>query len=297
MARAKRASDDLNSARKRVRRVADRLERRGDTAAAKRLREAATADRKRRTDAEVQAEIGRLDALRTSSLAYEAARTAATRAVQTAQAQTRTPRPPRPGDEVYNARRRVRREAERIEKMAQGKTGEAREALLERARTMREVATAEGRKLTEDERKRAIARLEGLRNAARTERRNQIFMSELNRAGMAGIESGIRKDQAKAFWVAVSPIWTGAGMGTKVSRNQRYALIREYFYDSDNPDAVAFREWLAKRMRREGRELGSAYGDLAYIFEYVTEVMNSPEDWEQPGNDYPSSPPRVFAVR
>jgi hypothetical protein len=122
-------------------------------------------------------------------------------------------------------------------------------------------------------------------------------MGELNRAGMAGIESDVRKDQAKAFWVSVSPIWTGAGMGTKVSRNQRYDLIKNYFFESDNPDAVAFREWLAERMRREGRELGSAYGDLAYIFEYVTEVMNSPEDWQQPGIDYPSSPPRVFAVR
>lgn len=297
MARAKRPSDELNSARKRVRRVADRLERRGDAAAAKRLRDAAKADGKRRSASEVRDEIARLDTLRASSLAYEAARTAATKAVQAVQQPQRRTRKPRPSDELQNARKRARREAERIEKMAAGKTGEAREAMLERARAMREAARAQGRALTEDERRRAIARLEGMRSAARTERRNQIFMTELNRAGMAGIESDVRKDQAKAFWVSASPIWTGAGMGSKVSRNQRYDLIKDYFFESDNPDAVEFREWLAKKLQREGKELGSAYGDLAYIFEYVTEVMNSPEDWQQPGVDYPSSPPRVFAVR
>lgn len=292
MARAKRESDELYNARRRARRAADRLERVGQTNAAKVLRDAAKVGS--------STSIGELDRLRTAALAGSAAKVAATRTVNAAQPtaqQPRTPRAKRPSDEVYNARRRARREAERIEKMAQGKTGEAREALLERARSMREAARAQGRALTEDERRRAIARLEGMRSAARTERRNQIFMTEVNRAGMAGIESEIRKDQAKAFWVAVSPIWTGAGMGSKVSRNQRYELIKDYFYESDNPDAVAFRKWLAKRMRREGKELGSAYGDLAYIFEYVTEVMNSPEDWQQPGNDYPSSPPRVFAVR
>lgn len=293
MARAKRASDELYNARRRARRAADRLERAGQTNAAKVLRDAARAG--------TSTTISELDRLRTAALAGSAAKVAATRSVRATAAdvaqQPRTPRAKRPSDEIYNARRRARREAERIERMAAGKTGEAREALLERARAMREAARAQGRALTEDERRRAIARLEGMRNAARTERRNQIFMTEANRAGMAGIESEIRKDQAKAFWVAVSPIWTGAGMGTKVSRNQRYELIKDYFYESDNPDAVAFREWLAERMRREGRELGSAYGDLAFIFEYVTEVMNSPEDWQQPGNDYPSSPPRVFAVR
>lgn len=292
MARAKRASDELYNARRRARRAADRLERAGQTNVAKVLRDAAKAG--------TSTTIGELDSMRTAALAGSAAKVAATRAVNAAQGtvqQARTPRPKRPSDEVYNARRRARREAERIEKMAAGKTGEAREALLERARAMRETARAQGRALTEDERRRSIARLEGMRNAARTERRNQIFMGEVNRAGMAGIESDVRKDQAKAFWVSVSPIWTGAGMGSKVSRNQRYDLIKDYFYESDNPDAVAFREWLAERMRREGRQLGSAYGDLAYIFEYVTEVMNSPEDWQQPGVDYPSSPPRVFAVR
>lgn len=293
MSREKRASDELYNARRRARRAADRLERAGQTNAAKVLRDAAKVGS--------SATIGELDRMRTAALAGSAAKVAATRAVRATAAevaqQPRKPRSKRPSDEVYNARRRARREAERIEKMAAGKPGEARETLLERARAMREAARAQGRALTEDERRRAITRLEGMRNAARTERRNQIFMSELNRAGMAGIDSGIRKDQAKAFWVAVSPIWTGAGMGTKVSRNQRYDLIKDYFYESDNPDAVAFREWLADKMQREGRQLGSAYGDIDYIFEYVTEVMNSPEDWQQPGNDYPSSPPRVFAVR
>lgn len=286
MARAKRPSDEVYNARKRARRAADKLERAGQTNAAKVLREAAKAGS--------STTIGELDSMRTAALAGLAARTAATKAVQQTQ---RPKRKPRPSDALQNARKRARREAERIERMAAGKTGEAREALLERARAMREAARAQGRALTEDERRRAIARLEGMRSAARTERRNQIFMTELNRAGMAGIESDVRKDQAKAFWVSVSPIWTGAGMGAKVSRNQRYDLIKDYFFESDNPDAVAFREWLAERMRREGKELGSAYGDLSYIFEYVTEVMNSPEDWQQPGVDYPSSPPRVFAVR
>ena len=292
MAREKRASDELYNARRRARRAADRLERAGQTNVAKVLRDAAKAG--------TSTTIGELDSMRTAALAGSAAKVAATRAVKATQGtaqQPHTPRPKRPSDEVYNARRRARREAERIERMAAGKTGEAREALLERARAMRETARAQGRALTEDERRRAIARLEGMRSAARTERRNQVFMTELNRAGMAGIESDVRKDQAKAFWVSVSPIWTGAGMGSKVSRNQRYDLIKDYFFESDNPDAVEFREWLAERVRREGKELGSAYGDLAYIFEYVTEVMNSPEDWQQPGVDYPSSPPRVFAVR
>lgn len=286
MPRAKRPSDEVYNARKRARRAADKLERAGQTNAAKVLREAAKAGS--------STTIGELDSMRTAALAGLAAKVAATKAVQQAQ---RPKRKPRPSDALQNARKRARREAERIEKMAAGKTGEAREAMLERARAMREAARAQGRALTEDERRRAITRLEGMRSAARTERRNQIFMTELNRAGMAGIESDVRKDQAKAFWVSVSPIWTGAGMGSKVSRNQRYDLIKAYFFESENPDAVAFREWLAERMRREGKELGSAYGDLAYIFEYVTEVMNSPEDWQQPGVDYPSSPPRVFAVR
>lgn len=292
MAREKRASDELYNARRRARRAADRLERAGQTNAAKVLRDAAKVG--------TNTTISELDRMRAAALAGSAAKVAASRAVQATQgtaAQVRTPRPKRPSDEIYNARRRARREAERIERMAQGKTGEAREALLERARAMREAARAQGRALTEDERRRSIARLEGMRSAARTERRNQIFMTEVNRAGMAGVESEVRKDQAKAFWVSVSPIWTGTGMGSKVSRNKRYDLIKDYFYESDNPDAVEFRKWLAKRMRREGKELGSSYGDLAYIFEYVTEVMNSPEEWQQPGNDYPSSPPRVFAVR
>lgn len=292
MARAKRASDELYNARRRARRAADRLERAGQTNAAKVLRDAAKAG--------TSTTIGELERMRTAELAGSAAKVAATRAVKATQGtaqQPRTPRPKRPSDEVYNARRRARREAERIEKMAQGKTGEAREALLERARAMRETARAQGRALTEDERRRAIARLEGMRSAARTERRNQVFMTELNRAGMKDVESSIPKDQAKAFWVAVSPIWTGAGMGTKVARNQRYQMIKDYFFESDNPDAKDFREWLAKKLAQEGKSLGSAYGDLSYIFEYVTMVMNSPEDWEQPGVDWPTSPPKVYAVR
>lgn len=292
MARAKRASDELYNARRRARRAAERLERVGQTNAAKVLRDAAKVGS--------STTIGELDRLRTAALAGSAAKVAATRAVNAAQGtgqQARTPRPKRPSDEVYNARRRARREAERIEKMAAGKTGEAREALLERARAIRETARAQGRALTEDERKRAIARLEGMRSAARTERRNQVFMTELNRAGMKDVESSIRKDQAKAFWVAVSPIWTGAGMGTKVARNQRYQMIKDYFFESDNPDAKDFREWLAKKLAQEGKSLGSAYGDLSYIFEYVTMVMNSPEDWEQPGVDWPTSPPKVYAMR
>ena len=292
MAREKRASDELYNARRRARRAADRLERAGQTNAAKVLRDAAKAG--------TSTTIGELDSMRTAALAGSAAKVAATRAVNAAQGtvqQAHTPRPKRPSDEVYNARRRARREAERIERMAAGKTGEAREALLERARAMRETARAQGRALTEDERRRAIARLEGMRSAARTERRNQVFMTELNRAGMKDVESSIPKDQAKAFWVAVSPIWTGAGMGTKVARNQRYQMIKDYFFESDNPDAKDFREWLAKKLAQEGKSLGSAYGDLSYIFEYVTMVMNSPEDWEQPGVDWPTSPPKVYAVR
>lgn len=145
MARAKRASDELYNARRRVRRMAERYAKSGNESLASALREAARAG-----SGASAAELNRL---------YQAG-TTPTRPAAPAKAQATTvatqSRPKRPSDELYNARRRLKRQAEKIEREAKTATTEAaREAALGYAKYLRQQAKPTG-KLTSEQRQQAL---------------------------------------------------------------------------------------------------------------------------------------------
>lgn len=166
-------------------------------------------------------------------------------------------RPKRASDDVYNARRRIRRAARRAEK--KGETERARQlrlmaeqtyigrgasASVERAATVALVAL---RRLPSASERRASAErnqalVSGLRQATRQTsartgardlgraiqaRRNEIFARQLNLAS-AGAESTLDrpelsgKSQARIFWMSTRRMWMG------VSPDKRYeAIMRE----------------------------------------------------------------------
>lgn len=303
MARAKRASDELYNARRRVRRLADRYERKGDTAMAAGLRDLA--------------KVGRGATIETLNSAYAAGNTqlagmpsraatqGTTRPAPTAQTtsgpaqsqpqtqvqpqpQVRTPRPKRPSDEVYNARRRLKRAAERLLRKSQAEPEDtAGKVLKGYAQYLLQQAKPTG-KLNKDERQNALERLGRLREKVgkdieggfRVQRRNSILMQQLNAAGTEGADSAISERQKDVFWAATKGLWPS---GSNVPRNERYDKILEHFYSDDTTDARDFRAWLESK---KGTNAQDSFGDLLLVFEYVTEEMNDPALYDDPELPY-----------
>ena len=275
MARAKRASDELYNARRRARRAAERAERSGDEARARELRAAVA-----------QSYGVRNVGATLATLANVTARNV--RPTEPAPVQVRRePREKRASDELYNARRRMRREAERMEREARGMTGAARDAALDFARNLREQARA-GKKLTAAERESTIKRLsEVFEQARRTRdmrvaRSNLIWMQQINAAGTEGADSSISERKKDVFWAAVKGLWP---KGSYVPRNERYDRILDHFYNEDTTDAREFRVWLRDAKGVDPRDV---YGSLQYVYEYVTEKLNDPSVYDLPEMPYAS---------
>lgn len=284
MARAKRASDELYNARRRVRRAAESAARAGNAAEAARLRELA--------------QTGGTTSISELNAAYEGARVQASASVSASTSRAR-----KPSDDMYNARRRLRRLAARVERQTQGTTGPTREQALSYAARLREMAQA-GQKLTSEERQALLQRLADVRGASReaaygfsaVARRNAIFMQQINAAGVKGAQSSIAGEQATLFWASTARIWSAEG-GT---RDERYEKILDYFYVGDtaaSKDVAKFREWLKEKKELDWRDVA---GDLGYVYEWVTEQLNKDVVEDAVGDPdvpYPAWSQRVLSVR
>lgn len=276
MARAKRASDELYNARRRVRRMAERYAKAGNESLASTLREVARAG-----SGASMAELNRLYQGGTTTTRPEAP--------VTAQAPSaRQPRPKRPSDELYNARRRLKRQAEKIEREAKTATTEAaREAALGYAKYLRQQAKPTG-KLTSEQRQQALERLGRIRERTRgitydpfrVRRRNAILMQQINAAGTEGAESSISERKKDVFWAATKGLWP---KGSNVPRNERYDRILDHFYTEDTTDAKDFRAWLEEK---KGTTTQESFGDLQLVYEYITEELNDPAEYDLPELPY-----------
>lgn len=277
MARAKRASDELYNARRRVRRMAERYAKAGNDSLASMLRKASRAG-----SGWSLVDLNRL---------YQAGMTATKPAAPVkAQAPTvaRQSRPKRPSDELYNARRRLKRQAEKIEREAKTATTEAaREAALGYAKYLRQQAKPTG-KLTTEQRQQALERLGRIRERTRgitydpfrVRRRNAILMQQINAAGTEGAESSISERKKDVFWAATKGLWP---KGSNVPRNERYDRILEHFYTEDTTDAKDFRAWLEEK---KGTSAQESFGDLQLVYEYITEELNDPAEYDLPELPY-----------
>lgn len=276
MARAKRASDELYNARRRVRRMAERYAKAGNESLASALHEAA-----RTGSGASLADLNRL---------YQAG-TTQIRPTAPAKAQApsaRQSRPKRPSDELYNARRRLKRQAEKIEREAKTATTDAaREAALGYAKYLRQQAKPTG-KLTSEQRQQALERLGRIRERTRgitydpfrVRRRNAILMQQINAAGTEGAESSISERKKDVFWAATKGLWP---KGSNVPRNERYDRILEHFYTEDTTDAKDFRAWLEEK---KGTTAQESFGDLQLVYEYITEELNDPAEYDLPELPY-----------
>lgn len=271
MARAKRASDELYNARRRVRRMAERYAKAGNEALASTLREAA-----RTGSGASLADLNRL---------YQAGTTTTRHAAPIA---VRQPRPKRPSDEVYNARRRLKRAAERMLRHAeQEQSDSARNVLKGYVKYLLQQANPLG-SLTESARRAALERLgrlqEGVRGidsgGFRIKRRNAILMQQINAAGTEGAESSISERKKDVFWAATKGLWP---KGSNVPRNERYDRILDHFYTEDTTDAKDFRAWLEEK---KGTTAQESFGDLQLVYEYITEELNDPAEYDLPELPY-----------
>lgn len=264
MARAKRPSDEIYNARRRARRAAERAERSGNVQEAARLRQIVE-----------------------QSYANKPARQAARQVRESVPQQARTPRPKRASDEVYNARRRLRRQAERIEREAAQATGSAKEAALGFAKYLRQQAQATG-KLDKEQRQAALDRLNRIREQTKgvtydpfkVRRRNAILMQQINAAGTEGAESSISERKKDVFWAATKGLWP---KGSNVPRNERYDRILSHFYTDNTSDAQEFRAWLEQK---KGTNAQESFGDLQLVYEYITEELNDPARYDDPELPY-----------
>lgn len=285
MARAKRASDALYNARRKAKRLAARLEKSGDVSAARHLREVAAASYGKQATAGVPQLEAAMYVSRNTPTVY-----VKTPNVITPSGQKKS-RPKRPSDELYNARRRLRRQAEKLEREARSKSGQERQLAEGYARYLRQQAEQEkGKKLTAQQREQELERLGKLRATTRdvaygrfrVSRRNAIFMQQLNAAGTEGADSSISERKKSVFWAATKGLWP---KGSNVPRNERYELIAQHFYGDNTTDAREFREWLE---REKGIKATDAFGDLQFVYEYITEELNDPSIYDLPEIPYAS---------
>lgn len=274
MPRAKRPSDDVYNARRRAKRALARAEKAGNNELAASLREIVKASY-------VKNQPGKTVLQGVSTDRQPIARP------KPAQANTRQPRAKRPSDELYNARRRLRRQAERIEREAKGKGAIERKLAEGYAQYLRQQAAPTG-KLSSEERTKALERLGQVRERTRgitydpftVRRRNAILQQQLNAAGTEGATSSISERRKDVFWAATKGLWP---KGSNVPRNERYDLILSHFYTDETSDAQAFRAWLEDK---KGVNAQDAFGDLQYVFEYVTEELNDPSKYDLPELPY-----------
>jgi len=273
MPRPKRSSDEVYNARRRAKRALARAEKAGNTELASSLREIVKASY-------AKSQPGK------TVLQGSSTSTQPIQETKPAQAITRQPRAKRPSDELYNARRRLKRQAERIEREAKGYGATERKLAEGYAQYLRQQATPTG-KLSPDERSKALERLGKVREETRgitydpfrVRRRNAILQQQLNAAGTEGAESSISERKKSVFWAATKGLWP---KGANVLRNERYDLILSHFYTDQTTDAIEFRKWLEKK----GLDPQENFGDLQLVYEYITEELNDPSIYELPEVPY-----------
>lgn len=268
MPRPKRPSDERYNERRRARREAERAQREGRYEDAARLREQVSASYVKKKPVQQGANaVQRIDRVATSQ---------------------REPRKKRPSDELYNARRRLRRQAEKLEREAKKLTGREKKLQEGYAQYLRQQAAPTGKRMSEQQRMEALERLQRIREATRetaygkfgVARRNAIIMQQLNAAGTKGADSSISERKKDVFWAATKGLWPE---GSHVARNQRYERILQHFYSENTSDALAFRAWLEEQ---KGTNAQNSFGDLQLVFEYLTEVMNDPAVYAAPEIPY-----------
>lgn len=276
MARAKRPGDYLHDARRRVKRLAERYEKRGDTQMATVLKGYVSRSYK---GGDVT-----IDML---NRVYEQTRQPTTQ--KSTQASIGLPRAKRPGDEVYNARKRLRREADRLERDAAKAQGAISEQMRSFARELRKAAENKGR-LTDEQRKAELNRLQTIRDRTQaivygkfsdSFRRNLILQQQLNAAGVKDADSTISERKKDVFWMSVKGLWT---TGENIPRDERYNRILQAFYMS--PNTTAQKDFEKYLREVEGIDPKDVVGDLSWVFKYVTEHLNRPEVYDQPETDY-----------
>lgn len=276
MARKRKPSDDVYNARRRVRRLAARLEREGKSDLAASYRVAAASGSGTTTQ-----ELDRIYAVGVTAQANATG-------VQQSASQQRTPRAKRPSDEVYNARRRLKRQAERLEREAAKQPGRIADQMRSMAESLRRSAAEAMGLKTNEQRQKALERLGMIRERTygATEgmssvyRRNLIFMQQLNAAGTEGADSSITQREKDVFWAAVKGLWPD---GSQVPRNERYERVINHFYFTEHSDAQRFARWLRDEKHTDIRDVA---GDISLVFEYITTKLNDPSAYDAPEVDY-----------
>lgn len=210
----------------------------------------------------------------------------------------------RASDELYNARRRLRRQAERMERDAQQQAEGLRRQMLSYAQTLREEAKA-GKRLSEQEMIEQTERLGKIREATKgaayskyaTYRRNLILQQQINAAGTQDAQSSITENEKNVFWMAVKGLWP---TGSDVPRDQRYQKILQHFYSGlgKDPsewssDQAEFYAWL----REQNITPEDVYNDLSLVFDYVTKALNDPAIYDQPEMRYETVSNVVITLR
>lgn len=295
MARAKRASDEQYNARRRVKRLAARLEKQGKTKEA--------SDLLKLVGTSYQGGHTSVNTLNTAYNSYSPRKVIApkpSKSVGSRGAVTPSPnigasvpeavkkpsRPKRDSDELYNARRRLKRQANRLERDSKGQPDMIRKQMESLAKSLREHAQS-AYKAKPEKVKETLDRLAKVREytigasygKSSVYRRNTIIMQQLNAAGTEGADSSISERKKDVFWAAVKGLWPE---GSDVSRNERYNKIIDHFYFSDHSDAKKFEQWLNKK----GLEKADVGGDLSLIYEYITEKLNDPSEYDDPELPY-----------
>ena len=286
MARAKRASDDQYNARRRVKRLAARLEKQGKTKEA--------SDLLKLVSTSYQGGHTSINTLNTAYESYATRKVSAPKPAKTSAPKVevgapevgRTSRPQRKSDELYNARRRLRRQADKLERDAQGQPEMIRKQMESLAKSLRAHAR-DSKGLKPEQYQETIDRLGKVREytvgasygKSAVYRRNTIIMQQLNAAGTEGADSSISERKKDVFWAAVKGLWPE---GSDVPRNERYNKIIDHFYFSEHSDAKKFEEWLEKK----GLEKADVGGDLSLVYEYITEELNDPAEYDDPELPY-----------
>lgn len=210
----------------------------------------------------------------------------------------------RASDELYNARRRLRRQAERMERDAQKQAGALKQQMVSYAQALREEAKA-GQKLTQQQMQEQTERLSRIREATKgaayskyaTYRRNLILQQQINAAGTKDAQSSITDNQKDIFWMAVKGLWPD---GSDVPRDERYQRILQHFYSGVGKDESElssdqkdFFDWLKKK----GIKPEDVYNDLSYVFDYVTQSLNDPTVYDLPEVRYETLSNIVITLR
>lgn len=300
MARAKKPGDDLYNARRRVKRLAESYEKSGDTQMSTVLKDYVSRSYK---GGDVTADLlNRVyqTGKTTKPTSQQQPTTAAQTTMPASMPKERAPRPKKASDEVYNARRRLRRQADKLERDAQKAQGAIADQMRSFACELRKSAQA-GKQLDERQQRAELDRLQTIRDRTQaivygkfsdTFRRNLILQQQINAAGVKGADSTISERKKDIFWMAVKGLWT---TGEDIPRNERYNRILQAFYMSpETRTQKEFEQWLKDEKHLNPNEVS---GDLSLVFEYVTEVLNDPNDYESPEVDYDTIKKLVIMAR